>query len=108
MRVTLLYGDVAGVLPANIIQSSMRLLIGIWGVAASWRGRGAPRAFARAAAVLFGLLTIMGLIPATSSAFGLMPLYGNNIWLHGALALLGALAGWGIPTSRPGDGDIPY
>jgi hypothetical protein len=33
-------------------------------------------------AVVYGILTVMGLIPALDTTFGLIPLYGHDVWLH--------------------------
>jgi hypothetical protein len=48
----------------------------------------------RAVAVIYGLLTVLGLLPATNTTFGLIPIYGNDVWLHAVLALVAAYFGW--------------
>lgn len=45
-------------------------------------------------ALIYGLRTVLGLIPATSTAFGLVPIYGNDVWLHAALAAVAAYFGY--------------
>jgi hypothetical protein len=45
-------------------------------------------------AIGYGLLTILGLIPQTNTFFGLIPLHGNDVWLHAVLALVGAYLGF--------------
>jgi hypothetical protein len=45
-------------------------------------------------AVIYALLTVMGLVPALYTTFGLIPLYGNDVWLHAVLALVAAYFGW--------------
>jgi hypothetical protein len=42
--------------------------------------------YARGVAVIYALLTVLGLIPATNTAFGLVPIYGHDVWLHAAVA----------------------
>jgi hypothetical protein len=37
---------------------------------------------------------VMGLIPLTATTFGLVPLYGNDIWLHALLALVAGYFGF--------------
>jgi hypothetical protein len=37
-------------------------------------------------ALIYALLTVLGLIPATNTAFGLVPIYGHDVWLHAVLA----------------------
>jgi hypothetical protein len=40
------------------------------------------------------LLAILGLIPATNTMFGLVPIYGNDVWLHAGTALIAAYFGF--------------
>jgi hypothetical protein len=41
----------------------------------------------------------LGLLPATNSAFGLMPIFSNNVWFN---ALTGAIAGYfGFVVNEP-------
>ena len=56
----------------------------------------AARIYARGVAIIYGVLTIMGLIPALNTAFGLVPLYGHDVWLHALLAVVAAIVGWGV------------
>ena len=51
----------------------------------------APRLYAQIVAVAYGLLVILGLLPATQTLFGLVPIYGNDVWLH---LVLGVVAGY--------------
>jgi hypothetical protein len=37
----------------------------------------------------------MGLIPALSTMFGLMPIFGHTVWLHAATAAAAAYFGYG-------------
>ncbi len=48
-------------------------------------------AFARAGCIILAVLGIAGLVPVNEvrTAFGTMPLYGNNVWLHLGTAALG-------------------
>jgi hypothetical protein len=50
--------------------------------------------YARDVALIYALLTILGLIPATSTTFGLVPIYGNDVWLHAVLAAVAAYFGF--------------
>ena len=90
---TLLYGYLLGLFPVNILHTSVHLAIGFWGIAA-WSGASNPGVYARALAVLYGVLAVMGLIPAMNTAFGFIPLHGHDIWLHGGTAVIAAYFGW--------------
>ena len=48
--------------------------------------------------VSYGLLVILGLIPATSTLFGLVPIYGYGVWLHLALGAIAAYFGFMGPA----------
>ena len=81
-----------GLFPVNMLHNIVHLLFGVWGLLAGG-SLGAARNYARSVAVIYGLFTVMGLISAAKlwTAFGLVPLYGNDVWLH---ALLGAVAAY--------------
>ena len=88
------YGYLFGLFPVNILHSVVHLGIGVWGVLAA-RTFGAPRTFARSLAIIYGVLTVMGLIPGLNTVFGLIPLFGHDVWLHALTAIVAAYFGWG-------------
>ena len=92
-RFNVLYGYLLGLFPVNLLHSLVHLAIGVWGVLA-WRRITNPKLFARALAVFYGLLAVLGLIPGINTLFGLLPIHGHDVWLHGATALLAAYFGW--------------
>jgi hypothetical protein len=85
LAVETLYGDALGLFPVNIIHSGLHLLYGLWGLAAA-RSSGAARTYARVVAVSYGALIILGLIPGLNTLFGLVPIFGHDVWLHAILA----------------------
>ena len=89
----LLYGYLLGLFPVNIAHTGVHLLIGAWGIAA-WRGASSPELFARAVALLYGVLAVMGMIPMLNTVFGWIPIHGNDVWLHAATAAVAAYFGW--------------
>jgi hypothetical protein len=89
----LLYGYLLGLFPMNIVLTALHLGIGVWGIAA-WRGAANATSFARALAMLYGALAVMGMIPLLNTVFGWIPIHGNNVWLHAATAALAAYFGW--------------
>jgi hypothetical protein len=82
-----------GFFPVNAAHNGMHILFGLWGLAASRSSRGAL-AYARAVAVIYFLLAIVGLLPTLQIGFGLIPLYAKDVWLHGLIALGGLYFGW--------------
>ena len=96
-------GLLFGLFPVNLLHNIVHVLFGIWGIAAA-RSLGGARAYFRAVAVIYAVLGVMGLIPALRSTFGLIPLYGNDIWLHFLLAAVAAYFGFvrsEEPTTAP-------
>lgn len=88
-----LYGRALGLFPVNVLHTLVHLVIGLWGVIA-WRSFPAAQLYARALAIVYGLLTVLGAIPATHTLFGLVPLFGHDIWLHAGTAIIAAYFGW--------------
>lgn len=87
------YGHALGLFPVNTLHNIVHLLFGVWGILA-YRSYGGARSYFRVVAVVYALLTIMGLLEPTRTTFGLVPLYGNDVWLHAVLALVAAYFGW--------------
>jgi hypothetical protein len=100
---TLLYGYLLGLFPVNILHSAVHLAIGAWGLMA-WRGASSPVVYARALALFYGALAVMGLIPGLNTMFGLLPLHSHDVWLHAGTAAIAAYFGWRseIPAERRG------
>ena len=87
-------GRLLGLFPVNVLHSLVHLLIGIWGVVA-YNNFDRARVFARGLAVIYSVLAVMGLIPRLDTVFGLVPLYGHDVWLHALTAIVAAYFGWG-------------
>jgi hypothetical protein len=85
------YGFLMGLFPVNILHNIVHLAIGLWGVL-SYRSFGAARAFALGLGIFYGLLAVMGLIPGLDTTFGLIPLFGNDVWLHAVTAIAAFVA----------------
>jgi hypothetical protein len=94
----LLYGYLLGLFPVNLLHSLLNIVVGAWGLAA-WSGRSSSVSFARGVAVLFGVLAVMGMIPMLNTLLGMMPLHGNDVWLHGLTAVVATYFGWRQPAS---------
>jgi len=87
------HGMLLGLFPVNTPHNVVHLLFGLWGLAASRSATGAV-GYARGVAILCAVLAVLGLLPATQDGFGYVPLYGKDVWLHAALALVAAYFGW--------------
>ncbi|WP_027481648.1 DUF4383 domain-containing protein [Deinococcus pimensis] len=92
-------GLLLGLFPVNLLHNLVHLAVGLWGLASARTASGAI-GFARGLAIFYGLLTIMGLIPGLNTTFGLIPIHGNDVWLHALTALISAYVGWGVPATR--------
>jgi hypothetical protein len=91
------HGRLLGLFPINILHNAVHLLIGAWGILGS-RSASAALIFARGLAIVYGLLAILGLIPATNTLFGLVPIHDHDVWLHAGSALIAAYFGFGPPA----------
>ena len=89
-----------GLLPVNLLHNLVHVLFGILGVVA-FAGSIAPRLYAQIVAVAYGLLFVLGLFPATNTLFGLVPIYGNDVWLHLVLGGVAAYFGFMAPAEDP-------
>ncbi len=86
-------GQLLGLFPVNELHNGVHVLFGLWGLAAS-RSLGGSVLYARGVAVIYAVLAVAGFVPNFETLFGLVPLYQNDIWLHGLLALFAAYFGW--------------
>jgi hypothetical protein len=86
-------GLLFGLFPVNLLHNIVHILFGIWGLFAS-RSVGGARTYFRAVAVIYVILGVMGFIPGLRTTFGLVPLYGHDIWLHLLLAAVAAYFGF--------------
>lgn len=93
VRIDKLFGYELGLFPVNIIHSLVHLLFGVWGVFA-YRTLAGAKVYARGVAIIYAVLMVMGLIPALNTTFGLIPLFGNDVWLHALLALVAGYFGF--------------
>ena len=74
-----------GLFPVNLLHNVVHLLFGIWGLMAA-RTHGAARSYCIGAGAIYAVLALFGwFVP---NGFGLVPIGGNDIWLHALLALV--------------------
>jgi hypothetical protein len=87
---------VLGLFAVNLLHNIVHLLFGVWGLVAS-RSFGAAKSYAQIGGVIYIVLAILGFVAPTT--FGLIPIGGNDIWLHAVLGVV--LAGVGFMAKEP-------
>ena len=85
-----------GLFPVNLLHNLVHLLFGVWGVLAA-RTWPAAKTYCQVGGAIYIVLTILGFIAPTT--FGLIPIGGNDIWLHAVLGI--ALAAVGFTDRGP-------
>ena len=73
-----------GLFAVNVWHNLFHLATGIWGVRAA-RSFSSSRTYARTLGIIYALLIPIGLI--TPTLFGIMPIGGNDLWLHALFAI---------------------
>ena len=87
------YGLLLGLFPVNIIHNLFHFGVGVLGLLAFLTYPSALQ-FSRFLGVTLAVLTVMGVIPSLQTGFGLWPLYGHDVWLHGLEAAVGIYLGF--------------
>lgn len=94
-------GHLFGLFPINGLHNLVHIIFGVGGIAA-YRSFSNARLYARVVAIAYAALMVFGLIPGLNTLFGLVPLYGHDVWLHAVLAAVAAYFGF---FSRPAGED---
>lgn len=76
-----------GVFPTNLMHNIFHVLVGTLGIVAAKTGK--ARLFNQVFGVSYLAIMVGGTLPLIKTMFGIMPIFGNNIWLNG---LTGAIA----------------
>jgi hypothetical protein len=93
LRVHQGYGYLLGLFPVNVLHNAVHLIIGVFGLVA-YTSYTAARNYGRGVFIFYGLLTILGFIPVANTLFGLVPIFGHDIWLHALAALIAGFFGF--------------
>lgn len=88
------YGLLLGLFPVNWIHNLVHVALGLVALSSA-RTISDSRKFSRGLAIFYGALAVMGLIPTLNSVFGLIPLFGHDVWLHAVTAAFAAYFGFG-------------
>ena len=94
------FGYLFGLFPTTTVNNIFNLIIGLFGIAGFLSPEPGARIFADTLAVLFGLLTFLGLFPIANTTFGLMPIFGSDVWLHLVTGSLAAYFGFARDQGR--------
>ena len=100
------FGYILGLFPTNAFGGFVYVTIGLAGLAGSRAPEGAARIFVDFFAVGLGLFSLLGIIPVANTFFGLMPLFGNNVWLHLATAVPAAYFGFAKDKAPAGKAPV--
>jgi hypothetical protein len=74
-----------GLFPVNLLHNLVHILFGVWGLAAARSFSGAV-AYCKLGGMIYLALAVIGLVAPTT--FGLIPIGGNDVFLHTALGVL--------------------
>jgi hypothetical protein len=97
------YGMIFGIFPVNAAHDFIHIVMGGWGVLASF-GFKPSVIYLRVVACLYLVLTILGAIPITNTLFGAVPIYGWDVALDFLVALLALYGGFGAGSREPVEG----
>lgn len=84
------FGYLFGLFPTNLLHNITHLAVGLFGLYSATGDRGAFN-YNRFFAISYLLLAVLGLIPLANTLFGIMPIFGNNVWFN---AVTGAIAAY--------------
>lgn len=106
LAVTLSYGDLLGLFPINAFHNLVHLIVGVLGILASI-ALDSSRLYSGVLALFYGVLALMGLFPPTQSTLGLIPIFGNDVWLHAVTAAIAAYFGFIVTPDLAEIGSTP-
>lgn len=98
------YGRFLNIFPMNIFNKVALILFGIAGLMVSQTSIHSitkSRFYSRIVFYLMGTLAIFGLFPQTNTMFGYWPLFGAEVFAHGALASIGAYCTFSKSVAMP-------
>ena len=82
------FGYVFGAFPTNLMHNIVRVLVGVLGIVAANTGN--AKLYNRGLTIICVSTAVMGAL-VTRTTFGIMPIFGNDVWLNG---LSGVIAGY--------------
>lgn len=91
------YGHLFGIFPTNFVHNAVHIVFGLLGIAAATSFSGSL-VFNQGFAVSYIAIAILGILPITNTTFGLMPIYGNNVWFNLLTGIAAAYFGFVKPA----------
>lgn len=92
------YGALMGLFPVNSAHNIVHIVTGLLGIVAAI-SLDSSRLFAGQLGIYYSVLAIMGFVPVLNTFFGLFPVFGPDIFLHGLTGLLGIYFGFFVTPS---------
>jgi hypothetical protein len=83
------FGYLFGLFPTNLLHNITHLAVGLTGLYSATGERGAFN-YNRFFAISYLALAVMGLLPLANTLFGIMPIFGNNVWLNAITGVIAA------------------
>ena len=78
-------GLMLGLFPVNALHNLVHILFGVWGLVAA-RTFASAKTYGQVGGAIYLLLALLGFV--TPNLGGLVPLGGNDIWLHALLGIV--------------------
>ena len=89
-----------GAFPTNFIHNLVHVAVGVLGIAAASTGN--AKLYNRGFAISYAVIFLMGITPLAKTTFGIMPVFGNNVWLNGLTCVIAGYYGFlGKDTTTP-------
>jgi hypothetical protein len=82
-------GYLLGLFPVSLMHNVAHIVLGLWGLAMG------GMLYLRAIALIYAALAVIGLLPMGQDFLGMIPLGGNDVWLHAGLAVFAGYFGFG-------------
>jgi hypothetical protein len=82
-----------GLFPVNTPHNIIHIATGLLGIVASI-SLDSSRLFSGQLGIYYTTLAVLGLVPVANTFFGLFPIYGVDVILHGATGIMGIYFGF--------------
>lgn len=92
------YGRLFGLFPVNALHNIIHIALGALALM-FYKVPSRARKFCKFNAIFYGVLTILGMFPNFNTLFGLVPIFGHDVWLHGIITAATAYYGF-VPVHK--------